>query len=82
MIALSTGVRAASTLGPLRPSSDPAWYNKRAAFYVFLATLEVLVVMISAVTRVDQRFFVPGKAEAEREADAESKTSEGTARQV
>ncbi|KAI5842955.1 hypothetical protein DFP73DRAFT_552826 [Morchella snyderi] len=82
VLTLSTGVRAASTLGPLRPSSDPAWYNKRAAFYVFLATLEVFVVAFLAVMRVDQRFFVPGKAEAEREADTESKSSEGTARQV
>lgn len=40
------------------------------------------MIVFFAVMRVDQRFFVPGKAEAEREADTESKTSEGTARQV
>lgn len=71
VIAISTGVRAAATLAPARPATNPAWYEKKAAFYIFLPTLEVIIVAIFAITRVDQRFFVPGKAELEREAGPE-----------
>lgn len=55
LLTLENSFRAATTFLPLRPLTDPAWYDKRAAFYVFSPTLEVLVVFLYAVTRVDQR---------------------------
>lgn len=72
MVALSTGVRISGTLAPARPSSDPYWFQTRTAFYIFLGALEICVVAMLAVTRVDQRFFVPGKAESEAEEKAPS----------
>lgn len=67
MLAFSTGIRSATVLAPARPADDPTWFESRASFYIFLASFEIVVVTLLLVTRVDQRFFVPGKAEAERE---------------
>lgn len=69
---MENSVRAAAAFLPARPITNPAWYHRRAAFYVFLPTLEVLVVVLYAAARVDQRFFVHGKAERlQREAEEE-----------
>lgn len=65
--ALSTAVRISGTFAPMRPASHPFWFETRAAFYVFLGVLEVFTVALYTVTEVDQRFFVPGKAEREAE---------------
>lgn len=67
MTALSTGVRISPTFAPMRPSSNPSWFETRAAFYIFLGALEICVVALHAATAVDQRFFVPGKAERQAE---------------
>jgi hypothetical protein len=37
---------------------DPAWYHSKAAFYCVIPTIEVLVVILYAASRVDQRFYV------------------------
>lgn len=63
MTALSTAIRIAGTFSPTRPASNPYWFETRAAFYVFLGVLEVFTVALYTITQVDQRFFVPGKAE-------------------
>jgi len=71
--ALESAFRAAVAFLPPRPVTNPAWYHKRAAFYVFLATIEALVVLLYAVARADQRMFEDG--EAERKANAVTSTS-------
>ncbi|KAI5857778.1 hypothetical protein BZA05DRAFT_441085 [Tricharina praecox] len=65
LLTLENAFRAAIAFLPPRPITNPAWYHKRAAFYVFLPTLEVIVVILYAVARVDQRMFEHGKAERE-----------------
>ena len=52
---------------PTRPITDPAWYHKRPAFYTFTPMLELMVVIALAALRFDQRFYLDGKAEKERE---------------
>jgi len=47
--------------------TDPAWYHKRPAFYTFTPMLELMVVITLAALRFDQRFYLDGKAEKERE---------------
>ncbi|KAK3112616.1 hypothetical protein LTR53_010924 [Teratosphaeriaceae sp. CCFEE 6253] len=42
-----------------RPITSPAWYDTRAAFYCFGFTMEVLIVLLFIVTRIDRVFFVP-----------------------
>jgi len=73
LLTLENAFRAAVAFLPPRPVTNPAWYHKRAAFYVFLATIEALVVLLYAVARVDQRMFEDGKAE--RKASAVTSTS-------
>lgn len=74
ILTLENSVRAASAFLPSRSPTDPAWYHKRAAFYVFLPTMEVMVVVLYAATRVDQRMWIPGKSEeqaAQEEVEAD-----------
>ena len=42
-----------------RPRSDPAWYHSKACFYVFNFAVEIIVVYLYAILRVDMRFHVP-----------------------
>lgn len=56
---LNAGFKAGANYPTPRPISDPAWYQKKAAFYVFLFVLEILIVYFFLAVRVDQRFHVP-----------------------
>ena len=51
-----TGVNYA---GGERPREDPAPYQSKACFYIFNFTIEILVIYLYVLVRVDQRFFVP-----------------------
>ncbi|CZT42296.1 uncharacterized protein RSE6_02158 [Rhynchosporium secalis] len=42
-----------------RPRNDPAWYHAKACFYVINFTIEIVVVALYVVVRVDKRFHVP-----------------------
>lgn len=63
-LALGTAFRTSIPFLPTRPMTNPAWYHGRAAFYTFTPMLEILVVILLAVTRFDKRFYLDGKAEA------------------
>lgn len=45
-----------------RPQADPAWYDSKACFYIFNFTIEIIVVYLYAVVRVDRRFHIPDGA--------------------
>lgn len=59
LLCLGATFRAATNYKSPRPLNDPAWYDSKACFYVFNFTLEILVVYIYLLGRVDQRFYVP-----------------------
>ena len=42
-----------------RPISDPAWYQGKPAFYLFSFAIELLILLIYTLGRVDKRFYVP-----------------------
>jgi hypothetical protein len=42
-----------------RPVAHPAWFQSKACFYTFVFTLEIIVIIIYAIVRVDRRFHVP-----------------------
>ena len=42
-----------------RPISNPAWYDSKAAFYIFNFTLEIMILTLYTGSRVDKRFYVP-----------------------
>lgn len=58
LLSLGAAFRAGTAYIP-RPSSDPAWYDSKACFYLFDFTIEVIVVYTYAIIRVDKRFHVP-----------------------
>lgn len=47
-----------------RPAANPAWYHSKACFYIFNFTIEIIVVYLYAVIRVDKRFHVPNDSHA------------------
>ena len=62
-IILTLGAAFRAGIGYLpRPASDPAWYHSKACFYIFNFSIEILVVFLYAVMRVDLRFHVPDGA--------------------
>ncbi|KAI0164598.1 hypothetical protein GGR57DRAFT_449857 [Xylariaceae sp. FL1272] len=56
---LIAGFKAGVAWESPRPVSDPAWYHKKPAFYVFNFVLEILILSIFTFTRVDKRFHIP-----------------------
>ncbi|CAI7570377.1 unnamed protein product [Penicillium bialowiezense] len=55
----SASFRAATSWMPPRPVTDPAWYHSKACFYVFDFAIDIMVVALFFVARVDRRFWVP-----------------------
>jgi len=58
ILTLGAAFRAGTAYVP-RPRSDPAWYHSKACFYIFNFTIEIIVVALFAVIRVDRRFHIP-----------------------
>jgi Protein of unknown function (DUF3112) len=56
---LGASFRTGTEFMPPRPKDDPAWYHGKLCFYLFNFTLEIIVVYLYLVLRVDQRFHVP-----------------------
>lgn len=59
LLCLGASFRAGTVYDPIRPRNDPAWYDSRAAFYLFNFTVEIIVVYLFLFGRTDQRFHVP-----------------------
>ncbi|MCJ1458902.1 hypothetical protein MMC28_009278 [Mycoblastus sanguinarius] len=45
--------------GGKRPISDPAGYQSKACLYIFQFTVEIIVILLYIIVRVDRRFYVP-----------------------
>lgn len=45
-----------------RPQAHPAWYHSKAVFYCINFVIEIIIVFLYAVVRVDKRFHVPNGA--------------------
>ena len=62
LLTLGAAFRAGTNYLPLRPKSQPAWYHSRACFYIFTLGVEIIVVALFAIARIDLRFHVPNGA--------------------
>ncbi|KAI9803388.1 MAG: hypothetical protein M1833_000907 [Piccolia ochrophora] len=62
LLTLGSAFRAGTNYRTPRPRADPAWYHSKACFYIFNFVVEILVVALYAVVRVDLRFHVPNGA--------------------
>jgi len=58
ILTLGAAFRAGTAYVP-RPRNDPAWYHSKACFYIFNFTIEIIVIALFAVIRVDKRFHIP-----------------------
>ncbi|KAF2160844.1 hypothetical protein M409DRAFT_70157 [Zasmidium cellare ATCC 36951] len=56
---LNSGFKTGANWESPRPISDPAWYQKKAAFYIFLFVVEIIILYFFIAMRIDRRFFVP-----------------------
>lgn len=61
LICLGACFRAGIAYVP-RPRDDPAWYHSKACFYVFNFGIEIIVIYLYAIVRVDRRFHIPNGA--------------------
>jgi len=66
LLCLGASFRAATNWMPPRPATNPPLYDHKACFYVFNFGLDLSVVVLFLVTRVDQRFWVPNGSSAVR----------------
>lgn len=53
---------AVNYAGGQRPRTDPAGYQSKACFYIFNFTVEITVLYLYVIVRVDKRFFVPNNS--------------------
>jgi hypothetical protein len=58
ILTLGAAFRAGIAYVP-RARADPAWYHSKACFYIFNFTVEIIVVALYAIIRVDKRFHIP-----------------------
>lgn len=59
LLALGATFRVGINYKSRRPLNNPAWYHSKACFYTFNFTVELLVIILYVIVRVDTRFFVP-----------------------
>ena len=58
LLCLGASFRTGINYESPRPMNDPAWYHSKACFYLFNFTLEIIVILLYVVVRVDQRFYI------------------------
>ena len=59
LLCLGAAFRCGTQFKTPRPINDPAWYHNKWCFYFFNFTMEIAVVYLYILLRVDQRFYVP-----------------------
>ena len=63
VLTLGAAFRCGTSFLPPVPRNAMPWYYDKASFYVFDFTVELLVVIMYVLVRVDRRFFVPDDAQ-------------------
>ncbi|CAI7569091.1 unnamed protein product [Penicillium pancosmium] len=66
LLCLGASFRAGTSWMPPRPLSNPPWYDHKACFYVFDFGIDISVVALFLIARVDRRFWVPNGSSAVR----------------
>jgi hypothetical protein len=54
-----SGFKAGTAWEPPRSIANPAWYHSKAAFYCLMFVLEIAIITLFLLTRVDKRFYIP-----------------------
>ncbi|KAI7276333.1 hypothetical protein KC345_g6823 [Hortaea werneckii] len=56
------GFRMGTAWAEARPASDPAWWERKAAYYIIEYGFEILIVYWLLLARFDQKFWIPNKS--------------------
>jgi len=76
-LSLGAGFRCGTAWKKPVPRNQPLpWYYHKACFYIFIFTVELVVVYTYAIARVDLRFWVPNGAEGPGSYEAGVKASD------
>ncbi|CRG92660.1 hypothetical protein PISL3812_09724 [Talaromyces islandicus] len=59
LLCAGASFRDAVNFMPIRPASNPHTIQNKPCFYIFIFTLEILVVYMFLITRIDRMFWVP-----------------------
>jgi hypothetical protein len=59
LLCLGAAFRCGTQWKNPRPINDPAWYHNKWCFYFFNFTMEITVVYLYILLRVDRRFYIP-----------------------
>lgn len=59
LLCLGATFRLGTSFMPPRPRNDPPAYFSKACFYIFDFTVEIIVIYLYIIMRVDRRFHVP-----------------------
>ncbi len=59
LLCLGAAFRAGTNFKNPRPINSPAWYHAKWCFYFFNFTVEITVVYLYLILRVDRRFYIP-----------------------
>lgn len=59
LLCLGAAFRCGTAFMTPRPSDNPAWYHAKWCYYFFNFVIEVIVIFLYIVVRVDRRFHIP-----------------------
>lgn len=59
LLCLGAAFRSGTNWKAPRPVNDPAWYHAKWCFYFFNFVIEIIIVYLYALLRVDRRFHIP-----------------------
>jgi hypothetical protein len=66
LLCLGSSFRAGTSWMPPHLATNPPWYDHKACFYVFNFGIDISVVALFLIARVDRRFWVPNGSSAVR----------------
>lgn len=62
LLCLGASYRVGTNFKTPRPRTDSPWYFSKACFYIFNFVVEILVIYLYLIIRVDKRFHIPDGA--------------------
>lgn len=77
LLCLGATFRVGTNYKAPRPRDDPAPYQNKACFYIFNFTVEILVLILYVVVRVDKRFHVPNGSKGPGDYSGRNKQGNG-----
>ncbi|KAK6953807.1 hypothetical protein Daesc_003769 [Daldinia eschscholtzii] len=79
---LTSGFKLGTAYSPPRPLNNPAWYHGKAPFYVFNFAVEILILCILTLARIDKRFHIPDGSREPGHYSGRVESSSGSVREI